>query len=199
MKTVILFFLFISTLDVVSNAQAPKIDSTNYYEHYSMGERLQGKTIHTNWLRYIDVVPIIVEELKKAGYEDVYDNQLYLLPSKQPVILAAYSYNEDFGFVYSDGHTAIPEKKHRQRRSNSSVNSDVDYIQSYYGKKSESGSYMIKKLPSNIFILQEDCYWFQYTDNSADDSKLVTKEIIIEILRQDIRSKIRVAPKPKSE
>ncbi|MBL7711532.1 MAG: hypothetical protein JNL13_03670 [Chitinophagaceae bacterium] len=177
--------------------ESPVVDTSNYYSHYSMGEGLSGNTVNTAWLSTLEIVPVLVDELKKAGYEEVFDNQLYQTSTKQMLVLSAYCYNEDFGFVYAQGHEGIPQKEHRNRISRFLQESGSEYVQDYYQPKSNLNFTTIKKLPANILVLQEDCYWYQYTEDPADNKKLVTKDIILDILRQDIRAKIAKAPKAK--
>ena len=73
-----------------------------------------------------------------------------------------------------------------------------DFVQ-FVGSVSGGTEYIkIRKLPGNIFVLAEDWYWYQYTDNSSDNKYLLTREDIIRVLRQDIQDKLATAPKPKT-
>ena len=46
----------------------------------------------------------------------------------------------------------------------------------------------IKKLPKNVFVLNENCYWYQYSNNPEDNKSLLTKETAFRILRIDIKT-----------
>ena len=90
----------------------------------------------------------------------------------------------------------FPSKSHRNvlfQKDNSKVN----YIECEETFSGEAEFIKIKEIPSNIYVLKEDCYFFQYTDNVEDNKVLVTKETAIDILRQDIRKYLSTAPKPR--
>ncbi len=161
-------------------------------------QKLKSKRLGYNWLRRDEITPIVVEEMKKAGYDEVFANRLYRLDSAQYVVLAACSYNSNVGFLYSEGHSAIPSKETRQPRKLIMSNGKYDFVQ--FAGTVTGGNEVIKisKLPSNIIVLAEDWYWYQYTDNSSDNKYLVTKEDIIRVLRQDIQEKLAIAAKPKT-
>ena len=133
----------------------------------------------------------------KAGYEEVYANQLYRLDSAQYVVLTASSYNSNLGFLYVEGHTAFPSKKTRQPRALLLTNGKFEYVQTAGTVTGEREFIKIRKVPSNIIMLAEDWYWYQYTENPSDSKYLLIKEDIIRVLRQDIQEKLAAAPKPK--
>lgn len=173
------------------------IDTSNYYSHfYSSPKDLKGHKLTTDWLRLDDVVPIMLEELKKAGYDWLYDRTIYKLKNGQQINISAYSRKDNIGFLYIEGHNMFPDKADRTilyRNDNSQVN----YVECEETFSGEPNFVKIKEIPSNIFVLKEDCYFFQYTDNLEDNKVLVTKEIAINILRQDLRKYFATAPKPK--
>ncbi|HEX8330370.1 MAG TPA: hypothetical protein VF629_22760 [Hymenobacter sp.] len=190
-------------------AQNTAINNHNYYDYYvgptSMKgdvvgpiNKLKSKHLGYNWLRKDEVAPIVIEEMKKAGYNEVFANRLYRLDSAQYVVLAACSYNSNVGFLYAEGHSAIPSRETRQPRKLLMSNGKYDYVQFAGTVTGGNEDIKIRKLPSNVLILAEDSYWYQYTDNSSDNKYLVTKEDIIRVLRQDIQEKIATAPKPKT-
>ena len=209
MKFILLSFLtLVAVLPVLGQNTA--INNHNYYNYYvgptSMKgdvvgpiNKLKSRRLGTNWLRREEIVPILIEEMKKAGYDEVFANRLYRLDSAQYVVLLACSYNSNVGFVYSEGHSAIPTKESRQPRNLLMSDSKFDFVQ-FVGNVSGGNEYVqIRKLPGNIFVLAEDWYWYQYTENSSDNRYLLTKEDIIRVLRQDIQEKLAAAPKPKKQ
>ncbi|MFT3705541.1 MAG: hypothetical protein QM802_24440 [Agriterribacter sp.] len=191
-----LFFIVILFCGHISTAQTnSKIDTSNYYNYLSP-KNLKGHRLTTNWLRLDDVVLIMLDELKRAGYDWLYDRTIYKLENGQHINISAYSRKNNIGFLYIEGHDMFPDKSHRNilfHKDNSHVNY-VECEETYSGK---ADFVKIEKIPTNVFVLKEDCYFFQYTDNSEDDKVLVTKEIALSILRQDIRRYLSTAPKPK--
>lgn len=193
-------FLFGFVVCVAYHAcgQRPPIDNRNYYAYfYQPGSRIQlkGKTITTKWLRNYEVVPILLEELQKAGYEWVDNSRLYRLDSTRYVVLTAYSQKANVGFLYVEGHAMFPLLAHRQQRGIDLTFGHFDYQQVVTNTAGENGWMRIKKLPDNILLLAEDWYWYQATDNPADNQVLLTREDIVRVLRQDIREKLSAAPK----
>jgi hypothetical protein len=172
-----------------------KIDTSNYYNYFSP-KNLKGKRLTTSWLRLNDVVPIMLEELKKSGYDWLYDRTIYKLKNGQHINISAYSRKNNLGFLYIEGHDMFPSKSHRNVLFQTD-NSKVNYIECEETYSGDAEFIKIKEIPSNIYVLKEDCYFFQYTDNVEDNKALVTKETAIEILRQDIRKYLSTAPKPR--
>jgi hypothetical protein len=194
MKTI--FILSLVFLIKLSNAQTSiidKVDSSNYYSYYSSGKGLKGKKISTNWLKELEVVPIIIEELKAAGYNRIYDFELYKLTTGEYLILSVYESDLNVGIVYTQGHNADVIKEYRNK-SLAKITKDVE-LSTYTYMQNDYDVTHISKLPSNIFTLSENSYWYQFTDNKEDDEKLITKDIVIKILRQDIKYIISKFPK----
>ena len=187
MKTCLFLLCTIVLSPLLFAQQHTKIDSSNYYDYYSDGQHITGKTITTDWLGQDDAISLIVGEMEKAGYKDWFSDLLYQLPDSQMVVLTAYHRKPEFGFLYIGDHAADPEKAHRTAAF-WKVEQDYIFSQRFYRPGGHIAFRQVKELPENIFILREDCYWFQYTDNKMDNAKLVTKQIALAILRQDIRT-----------
>jgi hypothetical protein len=192
-KTLLIFALFCAHICFAQTN--PKIDTSNYYNSFSP-KNLKGSRLTTNWLRLDDVVPVILDEFEKAGYDWLYDRTIYKLENGQHIKISAYSRKNNIGFLYMEGHNMFPSKTDRSILFQKD-NSQVNYTQCEETYSGEADFVAIKKIPNNIFVLKEDCYFFQYTDNIEDNKVLVTKEIAIAILRQDIRRYLATAPKPK--
>lgn len=155
-----------------------KIDTSNYYQFLDK----QG---NLNWLRVSEATPIIIDEIKKAGYSYAFIEigDLIMLKNGTPLVLTV-SYNNDqkFGFVYegSHGFPLSPNDRSYMTR--------LEKFQYTQVVKPESGSADFKSidpLPKNIFLLKQRCYWYNY--NSAGDKFPVSKSTAEYILRQDIR------------
>ena len=189
-----LLFLPLFLINICYAQSNSKIDTSNYYK-YLNPKNLKGDGLTTNWLRLDDVVPIMRDELKSAGYDWLYDRTIFKLENGQYIKISAYSRKSNIGFLYLGGHDAFPSKDHREilfQRDNSKVN----YVQCEETYSGEANFVKIKSLHNNIFVLKEDCYFFQYTGDAGDNQYLVTKEIAEKILRQDIRQYLSMAPKP---
>lgn len=132
---------------------------------------LKGGIVNMNWLRPDDVIPIIKDEMHKAGYASLKINYNYKLPDDRILRINVFSQKANLGFYYINTHRATPLKSDRK-------NPEL-YLKDVA---------QLDELPKNIFPLNENVYWYEYTEVKADDRYLVTRKIIENILRQDIRA-----------
>lgn len=179
--------------------QKKEINTNNYYEYYTQfkdlkSKGIKGKSLTTKWLKLTDVTPILIEELKNSGYLWLYENRLFKIDNNQYIVISAYSRKSNFGFLYIEGHSAIPVKEHRNELTQLK-DRGVEYISCEETVSGEPNFIKIKKLPDNIFVLNENCYWYQYTDITSDSEILFSKDDAIKILREDIKAYLLKAPK----
>ncbi|OWR14139.1 hypothetical protein [Chryseobacterium sp. VAUSW3] len=167
-----------------------KFNSENYYENYGKKEKLQGKRLATAWLNEIDAAQILSEEMKNAGFEWVREFRIIKVNENEHILAICYSEKSKVGFVYEPTHGAFPKKQNRELKSLLKRNSGNDYSEKIVDLNGNSQFIKIKDMPDNIFIIKEDIYWFQFTDNKDDDKYLVTKNDMLEIFREDIRKVI---------
>ena len=196
MRLIIIIGLIILCNISIGQELITEIDTSNYYDYYvtlDNRDNLINKFVTTDWLRERDVVPVIMEELKKIGYKGLSEYTLFEIEKGKIVVLSVYSKKSKFGFFYFTGH-GVPIKK--EDRLDFTKQRGRDYRSTIETKTGESYVTVIKDFPTNIYILNENCYWFQYTKNEEDYKYLVSKERIIEILRQDIRNYLLNTPKP---
>ena len=205
-KHLLLAFILVSAFPGL--AQRAEINNHNYYDYYvgptSMkGDivgpitKLKSRKLGTNWLRWSDITPILVEEMTKAGYDQVYTNKLFRVDSAQYVVMAALSMTAPMvGFLYAEGHAAFAGASNRQPGHQLLGDGKYDYVQMVSTPANKAEFIRIRKLPANLVALAENWYWYQYTDNPSDNKYLLTKEDIIRVLREDIREKLATAPKP---
>ncbi len=158
-----------------------RIDTSNYYNYVREGGTL-------NWIRNADAVPVIIEEIKSAGfsYTFIEVGRLIKIDKTTSLVLqVSYNNNEiNFGFIYETGH-GIPVSV-----------SDRDYLKDEIRDEFTQAEYPLNgpvkinriKLPKNVFLLKERCYWFQYDEKGGIYP--VTKDLAIKILRQDIRANL---------
>ncbi len=169
-------FTLILTLTIQAIfAQNGIITSDNYYEFYRNSD---DKPITTNWLRRTEIVPVIKEELKKYGFKHNYEYSLYKLKNGQFIILEMYNKEFNFGFVYKTGHFAQPKEIHRTEKNEYAIP-----YNDYLGKL----GYVKVNLPGNIYILDENCYWYQYENDKYEKNAFVNRDVIIKILKSDIQ------------
>jgi len=164
-----------------------KVDTSNYYAFYKTNQlNIKGKQLATNWLRLDEVTPIILEEMEKAGYETPFSHTILKLDT-QYIVLTAYYRNSNFGFLFITGHSSSVAKENRKR-----LTQDHDwgtaYIETVLLQDGSQNFMRIKTIPDNIFVLNENNYWYQYTEKASDKNKLITKDIAVKILRQDIKA-----------
>jgi len=195
MKRLTLIFCFLFPFISFSQTSSTiKIDTSNYYDKLT-----HNPMSCINHLRESDAVPIIIEELKKNGYSYVYTNSGMLIDNgygQNFVINVGYShYDTIFGFIWLGEHNINLNKKSRllmsqQNKLKSDIYQHVSVSDTTDNclKDDLSKSVKIKSLPRNIFILYQDCYF--YEEDIADENIKypLSKEVISNILRQDIRA-----------
>lgn len=156
-----------------------RIDTSNYYNYVREGGTL-------NWLSSSDAIPVIIEEMKNAGFSIAFIEigRLIKVDKTTSLVLQVSFNNNDlgFGFIYENGH-GIPISV-----------SDRDYLKDEYKDEYAQPEHPINgpvkynriyPLPKNVFLLKERCYWFQFDEKGS--AYPVTKDLAIKILRQDIR------------
>jgi hypothetical protein len=191
--SIILILIFhFSTLMFSQN----RVDTSNYYDYYSTKKNLEGDQIKTKWLKEIEVAQIVSEEMEKSGYEWISNFRIVKVDTGQFVVSICYSEKSRFGFAYEGIHGAIMHKKDKYIKSNYKKMTGYDYVEKIVSIDGKSDFIKIKNLPNNLYLIKEDLYWYQESNNKRDNKTLVSKEEIIDILRQDIRYILSSAPKP---
>lgn len=192
--TLLLFLLVTAHLAYGQNDINTSIDTSNYYQFFKTGYTgLLGQRLTTDWLRLDDIVPVVMDELKEGGYDWLYDRVLFKVDTDEYIVLAGYTRKSNFGFLYIEGHDMFPSISHRKNMTQLNQ-SDAEYVSCEETPTGEPNFVRIKKLPSVVLPLNENNYWFQYTDNVNDGKRLVTKESAIKILRQDIKKYLSTRP-----
>lgn len=165
-----------------------KIDTSNYYDYSNMFGTIA-------YLHDYEVAPIIEDEIIKAGYDYPATNQLMKFQDGQYITLTIYEYHLKFGFLYIKGHHIPPDKNDRKFLLNKD-NSALQYGLAEINADKTVSYTKINHIPDNIFVLDENCYWY-YSDSKGElSNSTVSKNVIIEILRQDIRMYLARLPKP---
>lgn len=177
-------FLIISSVCFASFIQAQngykmRIDTSNYYSYFKSDAGLG-----TNWLRENEVVPIIKEEMERAGLEAVKEYALYKFESGEYAVISVLSRKSNIGIVYLTGHTTLMSPKYRNVGVDQ-ASLGIDLYQRFDKEKGGMDFVEIKKLPRNIYTLAENSYWYQYGD--TENKEVVTKDVAIRLLRMDVK------------
>jgi len=158
------FLFLVSITNVVGQSMESKIDTSNYYDFYvnvardhyyytgKKGESnnvlsLKGKRITTAWLTNLDVTPIIIEELKLAGYKYPADNAILKNNDDQVLLVNAYCGNEKFGVLYLTGHDSSVSSKHRLVKTPLHLPQGIAYMERIFNGSGESEFIKFKTMP----------------------------------------------------
>ena len=156
-----------------------RIDTANYYSYIR-----EGGTIE--WLRLADAVPVIIDEIRAAGFapERIEVGKVLRLDKTTVlVITVAWQGNKPFGFMYESGHSLPLRKEDRDFLEEGFRES---YVQAEYSPTGEVKYQKVGRLPKNVFLLRERCYWYQ--QDSQGGNYPVDRDLALRILRQDIRA-----------
>jgi len=142
-------------------------------------------------LRACDATPIIIDELLKNGipyYTISIGDLMKVNKSTHFVVTVTFGKGDStYGFLYEAIHGIPLEVSDRDFLTHPEK---ADYTQTETDTLGKDVHYMrIFQLPSNIFLLKERCYWFQFDSNGTNYP--VSKEVAQNILRQDIRNYLR--------
>jgi hypothetical protein len=173
------FVAFVAVFySVLTSAQA--IDNSNYYTFFTQKGNL-------NWLRSNDAVPIIIDELvkNKIPYYTIGIGELLKInDSLRLVITVSFRKGEkEFGFLYQPTH-GLP--LNYEDRNYLLSRSPQKYVESEKDLNGNRKFMQVDSIPSNIFLLKETCYWFEF--DSKATKYPVSKEVAESILRQDVRN-----------
>lgn len=177
---------FLISIPSISFAQ---INHLNYYQKFK-----KSPLSYIDFLRISDAVPIIIDELKNNGFNSVFirigsiveaDNETKFITH------VSYEHKDTtIVFIYLEGHSILISKKYRERMLNQT---ELKNQMSVYNLRvSENyqnlkNVHIVKTWPKNIIILDENCYFFEEDGYDKKIKYPLSKEVISEILRHDIR------------
>ena len=170
-----------------------KITVDNYYSHYKGYDdflKFGVKDIGLGWLNEFEIGKVLREEMKLAGLEWLNDNQIIRIDNEKYLTSICYSRKSKFGFVLENSFDLIPEKKHREVKS-MSRQYGYDYVEQILDINEDAIFLKFEELPENLYIIKRNIYWWQITENEEVNKSLVTKEIAIEILRNDVKDVLK--------
>lgn len=170
-----------------SYAQDIKIDSTNYCNFYNDTAHYKDSDIKSFHLTETMIIDIVHDEMIKLGYKWISTFSIIKIDSNNYITSICYSDKSNCGFVLENMTELLPSQ---QNRNIVSLNKRINGYD--YGEKiiSINGGYdfvKIKEIPKNLHILKMADYWFQTSSNEEKNKKLVSKEFVLELLREDVR------------
>jgi hypothetical protein len=167
------------------------IDSSNYCSFYNMKAHYANSKISTSYLNDLEIAKIVMEEMKSLGFQHVSNYQIVKIDSINYINAICFSEKSNIGFLYEGICGMIPEQKNRYVISLYKEMTGYAYAEKILGIDGESQFLKITDLPKNLHILKMENYWYQESTDTELKKNLVSKEFIIELLRQDIR---RITP-----
>lgn len=175
-----LFLMLIPCLNLLG--QSNKIDSSNYYNFY------QKQGYKTIWLKEKDVLETMDEVINNCHIEAFFRNSILRLTEGEHLRLTMFSPKYNLGILYIQGHSMFPIKSERGM-SIYDVNTDYKYLQWIELIDGTRTGYKIFKIPDNVIVLTENSYWYQEPITTSN-IPFVTKEIILEIFKNDFRKSL---------
>jgi hypothetical protein len=175
-----------------------KINADNYYSYfkdYNDMTKLKVEKLGTGRLTEFEIAKVLREEMKLAGFEWLNDFQIIRIDNEKYITSICYSEKSKFGFVLETIFEAIPDKKNRDVKSLCKESNGYDYGEKILNLNGESTFIKIETLPENLYLIKQDIYWFQTTENNEINKTLVTRDIAIEILRTDVKNILKLIKK----
>jgi hypothetical protein len=186
-KFLIIFLIAFASLTFGQN----KINVDNYYSYfkgYDFYEKNNLKRLGTGRLDEFEIAKVLREEMKLAGFEWLSNFQIIHLDNQKYITSICYSRKSNFGFVLETMFGAEPEKHNREIKSLRKKWEGYDYGETILDLNGKVEYLKINELPENLYLIKQDIYWFQTTENEKIQKSLVTREIAIEILREDVKN-----------
>lgn len=184
---IINFFLFLQFFSLSSFAQVIKIDSTNYCNFYDIIAHYPNSNVKSFYLTETMIIDIVGKEMKKLGFKWISTFRIIKIDSNNFIISICYSDKSNCGFLIENIYEMIPNQEDRNLKSLNKKDSQFDYGEKIVSLDGSYKFFNIKEIPNNLHILKMNDYWYQESSIKKKNKKLVSKEFIIELLRQDIR------------
>lgn len=168
-------------------AQSIKIDSTNYCNFYDYTAHHKNSDVKSFSLSKSIIIDIISDEMQKSGFKWISTFRIVKLDEDKFITSICYSDKSNCGFLFEYIYETEHSQENRNLKSLNKKYSDNDYTEKIV---SLDGSYKfvnIKEIPKNLYILKMNDYWYQQSTNEERNKKLVSKEFIIDLLKEDVR------------
>ncbi|WP_298397364.1 hypothetical protein [Flavobacterium sp.] len=169
------------------NAQDIKIDSTNYCDFYDYKAHYKNSDVKSFGLTRTMIIDIVTNEMEKLGFKWISTFRIIKIEEGKYVTSICYSDKSNCGFLFDEVYETEHNQEDRKWKSLTKKYSGNDYGDRIV---SLDGSYKfvnIKEVPDNLHILKMNDYWYQQSSNPEKIKKLVSKEFIENLLREDVR------------
>lgn len=178
----------------VFTANSQKIDSTNYCNFYNMNAHYTNAKIKvsTTYLSELEIAQIVYEEMDKLGYDHLYNYRIIQIDSSTTVNAICYSEKSNIGFLYESSCSMVPKQENRYSVSLYKEMTGNAYAEKIVTPDGKTTFLKLKDLPVNLHILKMENYWYQESDDPEMNGTLVSRDFIINLLREDVR---RIAPR----
>jgi len=185
LRTIITLTFLIS----VSSISFAQINHLNYYQKFT-----KSPLSYIDWLRISDAVPIIIDELKNYGFNSAFIHIGSIVEADNEtkfITHVSYEHNDTtIAFIYLEGHSITISKKYRESMLNQAELKNQMRISNFRVSRNYQNSkdvQIIKTWPKNIIVLDENCYFFEEDGYDKKIRYPLSKEVITDILRHDIR------------
>ena len=181
----LLAILLLISFNLNSFSQEVEINANNYCDFYDENAHHKGSDIKSFGLKETMIIDIVSDEMEKLGFKWISTFRIIKIDTSY-VTSICYSDKSNSGFLFEYIYETTHSQEDRNLRSLNRKYYD-------YGEKivSSDGSYKfvnIKEIPKNLHILKMNDYWYQESTNPEKNKKLVSKEFIVELLRNDVRT-----------
>jgi|GEM_PF-1756810 len=174
--------LFCSSM---TNAQDAKIDSSNYCNFYD--DRTPYPEIKSYRLTETMVIDIVSDEMEKLGYKWINDYRIIKIDSGSYITSICYSDKSNCGFLLEKITELAPDQRNRNVVSLEKKLNGFDYGEKIVHLDGTYEFVKIQEIPTNLHILKIADYFYQTSGDQKKNRKLVSKEFITELLRNDVR------------
>lgn len=169
------------------NAQDIKIDSTNYCDFYDYTAHYKNSDVRSFGLTKTMIIDIVTNEMEKLGFKWISTFRIIKIEEGKFVNSICYSDKSNCGFLFDEVYETEHNQEDRKWKSLSKKYSGNDYVERIVSLDGSHKFVNIKEVPNNLHILKMNDYWYQESTNQEKSKKLVSKEFIVELLREDVR------------
>lgn len=187
MKKIKLYILLL-LCSLSIKAQDIKIDSTNYFDFYDYTAHYKNSDVKSFGLTRTMIIDIVSDEMQKLGFKGISTFRIIKIEEGKYITSICYSDKSNCGFLFDGIYETEYNQEDRNWKSLNKKYSGYDYIERIISLDGSHKFVNIKEVPNNLYILKMNDYWYQQSTNPEKNKKLVSKEFIESLLREDVRS-----------